>query len=119
MREGPIRTADAEGSPFAERTRRVFLEKRFRDRMSVSIRSFSWISSRRPRVTRTRWRIFVPSRRFSTIWRYSFFPDFLIRANMGCLLKDTSCIQDITAYVNVKAQISWHYAFDKPPYHDK
>lgn len=65
-----------------ETIRRAFLEKRERERMSVSTSPLALSLSIRPTVAMTRWVTLDCTPWFSEICRKSYLPDFLMRGNM-------------------------------------
>ena len=86
MRAGPTFFASAWMSLLCPyRTISARSENRERERMRPSISPLPFSSSMRPTVAITRWTLFLSSLWFSTIWRYSYRPAFLILANMGLL----------------------------------
>ena len=93
-RAGPIWRTSAPSSPSSlpgwAASTMICSEKRQADCTSRSRAPVSWRWSRRPSVAMTRWRTFLPSRWFSTIWMYVLGPLTLARQNMGLLRQDTT-----------------------------
>ena len=73
-------------------------------------------SSNRPKVAITRWTVRLPSRRFSTIWRYLRGPEGLMRTNTRREGTDEAPRRQAPSPLKIQPQetSAWHHIGTKP-----